>query len=312
MRARLLADIRSFFHDKSVLEVETPLLSKYTTSDPNIDSLEVSLNCAGLQQSGKNYYLQTSPEYAMKRLLAAGSDAIFQICKVFRNGEAGSLHNPEFTMLEWYQPGYGYFEMMDEVELLVSSVLGIAQKFERMSYQALFQHFVDINPHRAEAEALQACAAKYIESDTSQLEGMGRDAWLHLILTHVIEPELKHHPALFVYDFPVSQAALAAIRQHALPPVAERFELYLYGVELANGYHECCDAGELLKRFGKEQSRRKRNGQNDVKPDLRLLSALKAGLPDCAGVAVGIDRLLMIMAGVERIDDVLAFPISRA
>jgi lysyl-tRNA synthetase class 2 len=307
-RAKLLADIRSFFQQAGVLEVETPACSFHASTDPALDSFRLEYSGPGGQ--GRPLYLHTSPEFPMKRLLAAGSGPIYQICKVFRNGERGRLHNPEFSLLEWYRLGFDHRQLMDEVAALVNAVLPEPRPVERLSYGELFQHHLAIDPHRISADELQDIAKNRIEG-AADLTLEGRDAWLDLLLTHCIEPHLGRGSLCFVYDYPASQASLARVRPGD-PPLAERFELYMEGVELANGFHELADAREQRRRFESDLIRRRREGRPEVPMDENLLSALEAGLPDCAGVALGVDRLLMQVVGAKWIDEVVAFPLERA
>lgn len=308
-RAGLLSQIRDFFHQREVMEVETPVCSRCATTDPAIESLQTTFT--GPQAAaGLPLYLHTSPEFAMKRLLAAGSGPIYQICKVFRDGEAGARHNPEFTLLEWYRPGFDHHRLMDEVEALLLHLVPESTPARRLSYQALFQQYLDIDPHRATPEELRHCAEGQGLADAGRLQLETRDAWLDLLLSHYIEPRLGDG-ACFVYDYPASQAALARIRPGS-PSLAERFELYLDGVELANGFHELTDAAQQRARFEQECEVRKQSGLPAVPMDHRLLQALEQGLPSSAGVALGIDRLLMQLSGASHIGEVLAFSLDRA
>lgn len=309
MRARLLAQIRAFFHQQGIMEVETPVCSHAATTDPSIHSLVTRYTGPGAP-SGVPLYLHTSPEFPMKRLLAAGSGPIYQLCKVFRDGESGRLHNPEFTLLEWYRPGFDHHRLMDEVEQLVQWVLPERRPVRRVSYQALFEQLLGLNPHAATAEQLRDLALQQDVPGIAQLDLPHRDAWLDLLMTHCIEPALGAG-LCFVYDYPASQAALARIRPDD-PPVAERFELYIDGVEVANGFHELADGAEQRRRFEQDLQARSAAGQPLVPMDEQLLAALDRGLPDCAGVALGIDRLLMRVVGAEHIDQVIAFPLGRA
>ena len=305
----MLEAIRDFFRNREILEVETPICSRCATTDPAIESLRSDFT--GPQAvGGLPLYLHTSPEFAMKRLLAAGSGPIYQICKVFRNGEAGSRHNPEFTLLEWYRPGFDHQALMDEVEQLVRQLMPGRPVARRFSYRALFEHYLQIDPHQADVDRLQACAAQQGLLDAARLELPDRDAWLDLLLSHCIEPKLGEG-LCFVYDYPASQAALARIRPGA-PPLAERFELYIDGIEVANGFHELTDARQQEARFQQECEVRRQRGLPEVPMERRLLQALEHGLPACAGVALGLDRLLMQLSAASHIDQVLAFPLSRA
>ncbi len=311
LRAQLLARVRDFFAQREVLEVETPLLSRAAATDPQLESFVTRYTGPGAP-GGQSLYLHTSPEFPMKRLLAAGSGPIYQVCKVFRNGEAGRLHNPEFTLLEWYRPGFDHLRLMDEVEALVRHALAPWCELgagERLSYRDAFLRHAGLDPHAADCTQLAACAAVHgIHPPEADLN---LDGWRDLLLTHVIEPQLGRGGPMFLYDYPASQAALARIHPGA-PALAERFELYIEGVELANGYHELGDENAQRARFTADLTVRRAAGQHEVPIDERLLGALTHGLPDCAGVALGVDRLLMLAAGARSLEEVLAFPISRA
>jgi lysyl-tRNA synthetase class 2 len=307
----VLATIRAFFAERGVLEVETPLLAAGTIPEPAIESLHTHL---GGDPSGqpRKLYLQTSPEFAMKRLLAAGSGPIYQLCKSFRDGESGRRHNPEFTLLEWYRPGFDHHALMAEVDELVRRALSTPPA-ETITYGALFERHLGLDPFAAPIERL--CQAG-TNGGLGALPDLDRDGLLNLLMAAVIEPRLAHQRPLFVHDFPASQAALAKVRPGP-PPVAERFELFVHTaatgtVELANGFHELADPAEQRRRFESDRSRRRAAGQGDVEPDARFLAALDHGLPACAGVALGVDRLVMLASGASRIEEVLAFPIDRA
>ncbi len=305
LRANIIALIRQFFMERNVLEVETPLLSHATVTDPHIISIPAVYQEPSIQ---KTVYLQTSPEYAMKRLLAAGSGAIFQICKSFRQGDLGSVHNPEFTMLEWYRPGFDHHALMDEMDLLLQVVLQAAPA-ERVTYQALFEKFVNINPHTATLAELEACGRQYVDFSGELTD---RNAWMSLLLTHVIEPEMGKDKPLFLYDFPVTQAALAKIRHEENQPVASRFEVYFKGVELANGFHELQNPSEQRKRFESELVYRQEQGLPITPIDENFLAALEHGLPDCAGVALGVDRLVMLALQANKLKNIISFDFERA
>ncbi|MCW8907107.1 MAG: EF-P lysine aminoacylase EpmA [Sedimenticola sp.] len=309
LRAQLLAQIRDFFRQRGVMEVETPVCSRCATTDPAIESLRTRFT-GPRAADGLPLYLHTSPEFAMKRLLAAGSGPIYQICKVFRDGEAGARHNPEFTLLEWYRPGFDHHRLMDEVEALLLHLVPESHPARRLSYQALFQQYLQIDPQQASIGDLRRCAESQGLADAGRLQLADRDAWLDLLLSHYIEPRLGQG-ACFVYDYPASQAALARIRPGS-PPLAERFELYLDGIELANGFHELTDAAQQRARFEQECEARQRSGLPEVPMDHRMLQALEHGLPRSAGVALGIDRLLMWLGGASHIGEVLAFSLDRA
>ncbi|MCF6210069.1 MAG: EF-P lysine aminoacylase GenX [Gammaproteobacteria bacterium] len=313
-RAALMGRLRCFFAKKGVLEVETPLLSAAGTTDPQIHSFETCYEGPGAAQ-GRPLYLATSPEFAMKRLLAAGSGPIFQVCKAFRQGEAGRLHNPEFTLLEWYRPGFDHFQLMDEVEALVTELADgrlPAVRAERTTYAELFWRHLGLEPHTASAEVLARCAADF--PVLAGISGLDRDGWLDLLMSHIIQPRLGQGCLAFVYHYPASQAALARISQSSadIPAVAERFELFYQGVELANGFHELTDAGEQRARFERDLLQRRAQNLPLIPIDEHLLTALDEGMPPCAGVALGLDRLLLVVNGLSQLSDVIAFPFVRA
>jgi lysyl-tRNA synthetase class 2 len=306
LRADMLAAIRAFFADRGVLEVETPLLASAPVTDLHLHALSCRYRGPDAD-GGRELFLQTSPEFAMKRLLAADSGAVFQICKAVRDGEAGGMHNPEFTILEWYRPGWDHHHLMDEVDELLQLVLGTAPG-ERKTYASVFENHASIHPFSATDDEL----VNRVESlGVVAPEDLDRDDLLNLLLTHVVEPQLGHSCPTFVHDYPASQASLARVRPGD-PPAAERFEVFSEGVELANGYHELNDPAEQRRRFEADNTARRTAGVPEVPIDERLLAAIEHGLPDCAGVALGIDRLLMLAAGTREISDVLAFPIDRA
>ncbi len=309
-RADLLAGIRDFFRQAGVLEVETPACSRFGVTDPAIESFTTRYTGPGAA-TGADLYLQTSPEFPMKRLLAAGSGPIYQLCRVFRNGEQGRRHNPEFTLLEWYRPGFDHQRLMEEVASLVAALSSQPLPVERLSYAEAFQCHLRIDPHRASVERLRNCAIEKGIAGAESLVLESRDAWLDLLLSHLIEPHLGVRGMTFLYDYPASQAALARVRAGD-PPLAERFELYLEGVEIANGFHELVDAAEQRRRFVDDNRSRQAMGLPAVPPDEHLLAALEAGMPPSAGVALGVDRLLMVLSGSRHIRETLAFAIERA
>ena len=309
-RAGLIARIRAFFIARGVLEVDTPVLSAAAVTDPHLASLQALYRGPGFP-AGLPLYLQTSPEFAMKRLLAAGSRPIYQLGKAFRDGEAGRRHNPEFTLLEWYRPGFDLSALMDEVEALVTELLGPGPRFQRLCYRDVFLARLQLDPFTVSVDELRACAHRHGLAGSEALPLVERDAWLDLLLTHFIEPQLGVGVPCFVRDYPASQAALARLRP-GMPAVAERFELYIQGMEIANGFHELGDAAEQRARFESDRARRRDAGLPDVVLDERLLAALAHGLPDCAGVALGVDRLVMMVLGAKTIAEVLAFPLERA
>jgi lysyl-tRNA synthetase class 2 len=304
-RAKIIEQLRTFFAERSVMEVETPLLGAHSVSDPHMDAIRAE------SPSGATapYFLQTSPEYAMKRMLAAGFGSIFQICKSFRQGEQGSRHNPEFTMLEWYRPGFDHFDLMEEVSELFVLVLR-CNPCKKITYRKLFEQFLNVDPHSENSASLERIARSHIDV---QMQSDNKDDWLNLLLAEVIEPQIGIDSPLFIYNYPASQCALAKVNtddEGVL--VAERFELYFRGMELANGYHELTNADEQRDRFAKDRLLRQQLNRPDVGIDQKFLAALDRGLPDCAGVALGVDRLVMIALGVDSIDQVLSFPSSKA
>ncbi|TCO76791.1 EF-P lysine aminoacylase EpmA [Chromatocurvus halotolerans] len=303
-RASLLAAVRAFFDRRGVWEVDTPLLAAHTVTDPALEPLIVQ-HCGG---SERPRYLQTSPEYAMKRLLAAGSGAIYQIAHAFRDDEQGRWHNPEFTLLEWYRPGLDLDGLMTEVADLVLPLLG-RQRSQRFRYRDLFRETLSLDPFTATDADLAAAARRCV--DTGGMTG-GRDLWLDLLMTHAIEPVLAEQGVVFIHDYPASQAALARCRWLDGVEVAARFELYIDGVELANGFHELADAGEQSRRFAADNRVRRERGLPERETDGYLLAALEAGLPDCSGVALGLDRLLMVMCGAPQLSAVMPFDWQRS
>lgn len=308
LRARLLAETRRFFAERSVLEVETPMLSDAAATDPHLESLYCR-HADPESGASQSYFLQTSPELAMKRLLAAGAGPIYQICKVFRRGELGSRHNPEFTLIEWYRPDFNHHDLMDEVDDLIRRLLG-STFGERMTYADAFNAYVGLDPHSASLEQLREAAQPRLAKGWKSA-GRDRATLLDLLFSHHVGPELGHDRPAFLYDFPSCQAALARIKS-GQPAVAERFELFIEGMEIASGYHELVDPVEQRIRFELDNQRRERLGQNRVPIDQRFLSALESGLGECAGVALGLDRLLMVLSHAKHIREVLAFSFDRA
>ena len=303
-RARLLEKLRKFMNKHGILEVETPILVDAAVSDPHIESFETALQYPGGRHIRK-HFLHTSPEYAMKRLLASGSGPIYQICRVFRDNEIGKYHNPEFTMLEWYRPEYDHHQLMDELDELLQ-VLNF-KPAQKKTYAEVFKEKTDLDPHTTALVELQKTATDY--GYTAQ--GDERSVLLDFIFSHCVCDHLGHECPHMIYDFPVVQSALARIR-HSDPPVAERFELFIHGLEIANGFHELCDAGEQKKRFVQDNLQREKSGKPEVFIDEKFIEALKYGFPPCAGVAVGVDRLLMAMHHCTDIREVIAFPVDRA
>jgi lysyl-tRNA synthetase class 2 len=309
LRARLNAAIRAFFAERGVLEVETPILSAAGNTDPNIASF--SLEFSGRTDGApRTRWLRTSPEFALKRLLAAGVGDCYELGRVFRDGEAGGRHNPEFTMLEWYRVGWDHQRLIGETAGLVDMALALVGRratLRRIAWRDLYHERLGLDPHSAGVEALQAALGDVrIDPD-----GVTRDDWLDLLLTHRLQPGFARDELLAVYDYPASQAALSRIRDGD-PALAERFEMYLGPLELANGYHELTEPREQRTRFERDVAVRAQRGAPQPPIDERLLSALASGLPRCAGVALGIDRLSMAMIGARGIQEVLAFPFDRA
>lgn len=308
MRAALYALVRRFFADRGALEVETPVLSEAGNTDPNIESF--SLRFDGPRDAGASVrWLRTSPEFPLKRLLAAGVGDCYELGRVFRNGEAGKRHNPEFTMLEWYRVGWDHHRLMDEAAELIQAALALAGRrasVRELSFRQLYQDHFGFDPFSAPESALRAPLSVF----GIDPQGLVRDDWLDLLMTHLIQPTLASNRIVLVYDYPASQCALAKVRAGE-PPVAERFEAYLGPLEIANGYHELTDAGEQRRRFEADLARRRERNASAPAIDERLLASL-AKLPACAGVALGIDRLLMALLGTEKITDTLAFPFPRA
>lgn len=299
------ASLRAFFAARGVLEVETPILSIAGTVDPNIESFGTA--------DGR--WLQTSPEFAMKRLLAAGSGPIFQIAHVFRIDESGRHHNPEFSMLEWYRPGWDHHALMDELAELLSTLSGrTKKKVPRVSYRDAFLAHAGIDPFASTTiELAGRCRAAGLDlvPPAGSTEVMARDFYLDLLMSAQVGPSLGRQGSEFLFDFPASQAALARVRPDT-PPVAERFELFWNGIELANGFHELSDPDEQRRRFKADWQRRRAAGRPAPAIDEHLLDALRSGLPNCAGVAVGLDRLLMELLGLDDVRDTLAFDWERA
>lgn len=309
LRAQANAAIRAFFGARGVLEVETPILSQAGNTDPNIASF--SLEFSGRTDgASRTRWLRTSPEFALKRLLAAGIGDCYELGRVFRDGEAGGRHNPEFTMLEWYRIGWDHLRLADETVELVQALLALVGReasVARIAYRELYRQTLGIDPMAAGIDALRAAFGD-IAIDP---QGLTRDDWLDLLMTHHIQPRFPPNQLLVVHDYPASQCALARVAERDGVQVAERFELYLGALELANGYHELLDAAEQRSRFERDLAVRGSRGAESPRIDEGLLSALAHGMPACAGVAMGVDRLLMAMLGTQKIADVLAFDFPR-
>jgi len=308
LRARLNAMFRTFFAERAVLEVETPILSAAGNTEPNIDSFTAVFS-GHVDAGPRERWLRTSPEYPLKRLLADGIGDCYELGRVFRNGEAGGRHNPEFTMLEWYRVGWDHRRLMQETIELVDAALAMVDRRAEVvigSYRQCFLDELGIDPMRDPIARLQAPLAEFGINPA----GLRRDDWLDLLITHRLQPAFPRDRITVIHDYPASQCALARIRPGE-PPLAERFELYLGPYELANGYHELNDAREQRMRFERDNRVRCERGLREVAIDERLLATLDA-LPDCAGVALGVERLLMCLAGTNAIADVLAFPFADA
>lgn len=309
-RASLLHGIRCFFEERGVLEVETPLLGNCTGTDPHLAFFATECHRPPHRHA---LFLQTSPEFAMKRLLAAGSGSIYQICKAFRNGEAGRHHNPEFTLLEWYRVGFALPQLMDEVDALFVSLFKgqNLRATQRISYQAVFRQHTGLDPLQFCHQDYCAYALANALPEAVGLCGENHLLWLDFIFSHKVQPFLGDNGLCMVYSYPACQSSLARISPDN-PETVERVELFMNGLELGNGYHELADPVEQEHRFDAEITFRQKHGLAPVSKDGRLLAALAWGLPDCAGIAIGLDRLLMVLARVKAIGDTLSFSIDRA
>lgn len=306
-RARQLAWVRGFFARRGVLEVETPVLGRYGVTDVNIDSIPASPT--PVTAGSSDAWLQTSPEYHMKRLLASGSGAIYQVARVFRDGESGRKHNPEFSLLEWYRPGFTDTDLMAEVSDLVCGWLGCDVP-QIIRYREVFLRFAGIDPFLASDSELSDRCGQWLEP--SQLQTLSRDDSLDLLMTCQVEPALAEIGPVFVTGYPESQAALARVSEQDGVRQAHRFELYVQGVELCNGYWELTDREEQQHRFAADNKARLSAGKPEMPVDQAFLAALEAGVPDCSGVALGLDRLLMLKSGLDDLSAVIAFPADRA
>ncbi len=309
-RAAMLARLRAFFAERDVLEVETPLLSAETTLDPHLEPLSSTVDAPGID--GRRMYLQTSPELAMKRMLAAGSGSIYQVCKAFRGGERGRWHNPEFTILEWYRVGWDVHRLMREVAALIETLLGGSRRLEPatyVSYADLMRRHAGIDPQEASIQALRRAVADGPSPvDTS---GLDRDDLLSRLFGERVEPEFAPDRVTVVFDYPASQAAMAQLNASD-PRTAERFEAYVGDIELANGYGELRDPIEQRQRLERDLASRRGTGRPLPPVPSRFLAALESGLPPCAGVALGFDRLLGLDLEAGSIDELISFPIERA
>ncbi len=308
LRARLYALIRLFFLERHVLEVETPILSAAGNTDPNIESFSTTFS-GHVDAGARERWLRTSPEFPLKRLLAAGVGDCYELGRVFRNGEAGGRHNPEFSMLEWYRVGWCHRRLMEETIALIEAALAMVGRRAEVlieSYRQLFLDELGIDPLHAPIDELREPLAEYNIGP----DGLGRDDWLDLLITHKLQPAFPRDRITVIHDYPATQCALARIRPGETP-LAERFELYLGSHEVANGYHELNDAAEQRGRFERDNAVRRSRGLREIPIDESLLKVLDA-MPDCAGVALGVERLLMCLGGTDAIADVLAFPFASA
>jgi len=330
VRAQLLSELRQFFDRNSYWEVETPILSHDVVVDAFLDPF---VTAADPDDHSKTppLFLQTSPEFGMKRLLAAGAAAIYQITRALRKGETGRYHNPEFTIVEWYRIGDTHIDQMVFVERLVSQFAQATERiahsrklgcvnspeglcrdgYERLTYDAAFVRYAGTSVLGLSCRQLADLVADNGLNPPPGLKDQDRDGWLNFLLAELVQPQLGNEVPTFLVDYPASQAALARVRQDD-PPVAERFELFINGIEICNGYHELTDSQELRERIRVQQALRKTEGHRPLPEESRLLDAMVAGLPPCAGVALGFDRLMMLAVGAESLKDVIAFPIDRA
>ncbi|MDO5580090.1 MAG: EF-P lysine aminoacylase EpmA [Planctomycetia bacterium] len=316
-RAQIIGEIRSYFDRRDFLEVQTPILSRDTVIDQYIDPISLPIRFQGKQET---FYMQTSPEYAMKRLLAAGMERIYQITPVFRSGDRGKTHNIEFTMLEWYRVGDSYTEGMDLLADLVCAI-GSFSRCDRLSFGEAVERSTGLNPHRATAKDYQRYAEEKgivcPESFTDPQSSASNGDWLDLVFSEVVQPDLGKENPIILYDYPGTDAQLAQSRKEKFSDgeeyqVAERFELFIHGLELANGYHELLDPEELRRRNVRTLEQRKKAGKDPLPAESRLLQAMDHGLPPCCGCALGVERLLMILLNSDSIDQVLPFPIDIA
>ena len=305
-RAALLAEIREFFSRRGVLEVETPLLASSANPDAAIEPLRTGYLPHGGGRR-RPLYLQTSPEFPMKRLLAAGSGSIYQVSRAFRNGERGRLHNPEFTLLEWYRVDFDHHQLMDEVDALVTQLLPGAAPAQRRRYAELFAEHTGMDLFAASRGELKECA---VAAGLVTSAPCSREWLVEMLFELRVAPWLQRQQGVLVYDYPAAQASLSQLSAED-ERVAQRFEYFLHGIELANGFHELRDAAVQRQRFAGENRKRRQAGRAALPLDGHFLEALRQGLPDCSGVAMGVDRLLMLRCGVRHIDEVLAFPLER-
>jgi lysyl-tRNA synthetase class 2 len=311
LRAKVLGDIRRFFSARAVLEVETPVLSYSSGTDPQLDFFTTDYCSPPLKHT---VFLQTSPEFAMKRLLAAGSGSIYQICKAFRNGESGRFHNPEFTLLEWYRVGFTLSQLMDEIAELMAVLFNGYRALiptQRFSYQEIFKCYTGLNPLEFSYQDYCTYARDNQLSEAVSICGYDHGLWLDFIFSHNVQPRLGENSVCMVYGYPACQSSLARINEYN-SQITDRVEVFINGIELGNGYYELTDAKEQERRFDKEIAIRQQRKHPVTVKDKHLVAALEAGLPECSGMAIGLDRLLMLLANSAAINDVLNFPIHRA
>ncbi len=309
LRAKLLHEIRAYFYVNNVMEVETPLLCQSVGTDPYLEYFTSRYSIPS-----QDYFLQSSPEFAMKRLLAASTGSIYQITKAFRNGDSGRYHNPEFTMLEWYRVGFDLQKLMDDVEHLLSPLLTaehFLDKAERIAYVDVFKKYTGLNALQFDATEYQACAERLGFPEAAQLCVLDHELWLDFLFSHVVQQHLGLTRLCMVFDYPACLPSLARMKLGDTR-VVERVELFIHGIEVGNGFFELTDVDEQMRRFDQDIMDRKNNGAAKIDKDERFLAALHSGLPDCSGIAIGIDRLLMIISQKSSIDEVLAFPIENA
>jgi lysyl-tRNA synthetase class 2 len=310
LRAQLLAEIRGFFLARAVLEVETPILSHSSGTDPQLDFFTSDYCSYPLQQT---LYLQTSPEFAMKRLLAAGSGSIYQICKAFRNGESGRTHNPEFSILEWYSVDLTLMQLMDEIADLIAVLFKDRYQLkstQRISYQELFYKTTELDALLFNYEDYCTFAVQFQLPEAIALCKTDHNAWLDFIFSHHIQPSLGVNTLCMVYGYPACQSSLARINQDN-PKVTDRVEIFIDGIELGNGYCELTDAQEQNQRFDQEILLRQQNNRPTIVKNTQLIAALDSGLPECSGMAIGLDRLLLVLTKNNHIDDVIPYSLER-
>ena len=311
LRAQVLGDIRRFFLVRAVLEVETPLLSHSSGTDPQLDFFTTDYCSPPLRHT---LFLQTSPEFAMKRLLAAGSGSIYQIGKAFRNGESGRFHNPEFTLLEWYRVGYTLPQLMDEIAELMAVLFGSRRSLgtaQRFSYQEIFYQYTNLNPLDFSYQDYCAYAQHNHMPEAVSICGHDHALWLDFIFSHKVQPQLGENAVCMVHGYPACQSSLARINEYN-SQITDRVEVFIEGIELGNGYYELINAAEQDRRFDQEIAIRQQKKSSVAVKDKHLIAALAAGLPACSGMAIGLDRLLMLLTNTASIDDVLNFPVHRA